>query len=135
MGITPSAPMTSKNEHQEIRNLPEQLDDIAMSYILTQNTIDLIRLGEKDYYDNMIVLTSGILNKRLNKLELGFLNKRIQYGINENIYVSNKSDMTHLIPKNDALKQKLIRNVSKYYMKIMTIYSAIVSTMDPQYFL
>ena len=134
MGITPSAPMTSKNEHQEIRNLPEQLDDIAMSYILTQNTIDLIRLGEKDYYDNMIVLTSGILNKRLNKLELGFLNKRIQYGINENIYVSNKSDMTHLIPKNDALKQKLIRNVSKYYMKIMTIYSAIVSTMDPQYF-
>jgi len=134
MGITPSAPMTSKNEHQEIINLPEQLDDIAMSYILTQNTIDLIRLGEKDYYDNMIVLTSGILNKRLNKLELGFLNKRIQYGINENIYVSNKSDMTHLIPKNDALKQKLIRNVSKYYMKIMTIYSAIVSTMDPQYF-
>ena len=134
MGITPSVPMTSKNEHQEIRNLPEQLDDIAMSYILTQNTIDLIRLGEKDYYDNMIVLTSGILNKRLNKLELGFLNKRIQYGINENIYVSNKSDMTHLIPKNDALKQKLIRNVSKYYMKIMTIYSAIVSTMDPQYF-
>jgi len=130
MGISSSVP--EKVEESDLSNLPEQIDDIAISYILTQNTIDLIRLGDKDYYDNMIVLTSGILSKRLNKLELGFLNKRIQHG--QPIFVSDKSDMSHLIPKNDAMKKHMLRNISKYYMKIITVYSAVVSTMDPQYF-
>ena len=134
MGISSSKPLEESNDIEDISNLPEQIDDIAIGYILTQNTIDLIRLGDKDYYDNMIILTSSILNKRLSKLELGFLNQRIANGIQEPIYAQDKHDITHLIPKNDAMKDKMLHNISKYYMKIITIYSAIVATMDPQYF-
>ena len=136
MGISSSMPMKEEmNESSnDISNLPEQIDDIAVGYILTQNTIDLIRLGDKEYYDNMIILTSSILNKRLSKLELGFLNQRITNGIQEPIYAQDKHDITNLIPKNDAMKNKMLHNISKYYMKIITIYSAIVATMDPQYF-
>ena len=137
MGIVSSKQEEITNENikeDDISNLPEQIDDIAVRYILTQNTIDLIRLGDKDYYDNMIILTSSILNKRLNKLQLGFINERIKFGIKEPIYTQDKHNITNLIPKNDRLKDKIIYTISKYYMKIITIYSAIVSTMDPQYF-
>jgi hypothetical protein len=136
MGISTSKPNVTEDiiKDEEITNLPEQIDDIATKYILTQNTIDLIRLGDKDYYNNMIILTSSILDKRLTKLELGFLNERIQHGVQEPIYAQDKHDMTSLIPKNDRIKHKFLHNISKYYMKIITIYSAVVATMDPQYF-
>ena len=136
MGISTSKQNVTEDiiKDEDITNLPEQIDDIATKYILTQNTIDLIRLGDKDYYNNMIILTSSILDKRLTKLELGFLNERILHGVQEPIYTQDKHDMTSLIPKNDRIKNKFLHNISKYYMKIITIYSAIVATMDPQYF-
>ena len=145
MGITSSSPINTASDIQgftkntstdepEMGNLPDEIDDIAINYILTQNTIDLIRLSDKEYYNNMIVLTSSVLKKRLNTLELGLLHDRVLNGIKEPIYTGNINHVTNLIPKNDAMKDKIAKNIAKFYMKNITIYSAIVSTMDPQYF-
>ena len=132
MGITSSIPVNNE-EHIE-NNLNQEVDNIAINYIFTQNTIDLIRLSDKDYYDNMIILTSGIIRKRLTPIQLSYLHERVMNGMNEDLYFQNSKNMRNMIPKNDKLKDKLLRNISKFYMKIITIYSAIVSTMDPQYF-
>ena len=117
--------LTSK-EPTEMATLASQIDDIAVHYILNQNTIDLLRLTDKEYYDNLIILTGDILNKKLNYLELGFLNNRI-FG------KKTISDMVDVIPASNKLKDKVVYNISKFYIKIIMIYSAIATTIDPQY--
>ena len=124
---------TNKGDLNQI-DFTTMVDDIALDYIFTQNTIDLIKISDKEYYDNMFILTQEILKKRLSSLELGFLNERVLNGISEKVYLQDKKKMTNLIPKNDKIKRKLLNNVSMYYMKIILIFSAIVSTSDPLYY-
>ena len=123
MGNTASAPNGS-TQTNTISSLPSQIDEIAMHYMLTQNTIDLIRLTDKEYYDNLIILTSHIFEKRLNNLELGYLKNRI-FGSSDKI--------EEILPSSSKNKDKIITDVSKYYIKLIMIYSAITSTIDPQY--
>ena len=117
---------SSSKETIEITSLASHIDDIAINYILNQNTIDLLRLTDKEYYDNLIILTGNVINKKLNGLELGFLNNRV-FG------KKTISDLIDVIPDNNKLKDKVIYNISKFYIKIIMIYSAIATTIDPQY--
>ena len=121
MGIT-----SSKEEPNEMASLASQIDDIAVNYILNQNTIDLLRLTDKEYYDNLIILTSSIIDKKLNKLELGFLNNRV-FG------KKTISDIIDVMPASNKIKEKVVYNISKFYIKIIMVYSAIATTIDPQY--
>ena len=125
MGNTASAPNSSTQE-TNILSLSAQIDEIAMNYMLTQNTIDLIRLTDKEYYDNLIILTGNIFEKRLNNLELGYLKNRIVGN-----KIGNKID--DILPTSNKLKEKIITDISKFYIKIIMVYSAIASTIDPQY--
>ena len=117
---------TTSTEQSDIGNLATQIDEIAVHYILNQNTIDLLRLTDKEYYDNLIILTSSVVEKKLNHLELGFLNQRI-FG------KSTISEVVDMAPANSKIKEKIIYNISKFYIKIFMIYSAIATTIDPQY--
>ena len=117
---------TTSTEQSDMGNLASQIDDIAVHYILNQNTIDLMRLTDKEYYDNLIILTGSVIEKKLNHLELGFLNQRI-FG------KSPISEMLDVVPASNKLKEKVIFNISKFYIKIIMIYSAIATTIDPQY--
>ena len=122
MGNTFSSP----NQSTDIKSLSSQIDDIAVHYILKQNTIDLLRLTDKEYYDNLIILTGAVIDKKLYNMELGFLNNRI-FG------QKTVSDMIDVIPSGNKLKEKVVFNISKFYIKIIMIYSAIATTIDPQY--
>jgi hypothetical protein len=117
---------TTSTEQSDIGNLATQIDEIAVQYILNQNTIDLLRLTDKEYYDNLIILTGNVIEKKLNHLELGFLNQRI-FG------KSTVGEILDIVPANNKLKEKVIFNISKFYIKIIMIYSAIATTIDPQY--
>jgi hypothetical protein len=112
---------------EETITLSSQIDDIAIHYILKQNTVDLLRLSDKEYYDNLIILTNKIFNDKLSPFEIGALSHKIKGESTIQNAVFN------LIPSNEKLKNQMIQNISKYYIKILTIYSAIVSTIDPQY--
>ena len=120
--------ISKDNEPADMASLASHVDDIAIHYILTQNTIDLLRLTDKEYYDNLIVLTSNVIEKKFNTLELGFLDQRIlgKQTVTEMI-------PTNIIPTSNKLKDKLIFNISKFYIKIIMVYSAIATTIDPQY--
>ena len=135
MGNATSSPNgANRPPYTNINNLSKEIDDIAIHYILKQNTIDLLRLTDKEYYDNLIILTSKIIDHRLNNMEIGVLNNRVNGTVPR-----EKNDETigeaifSLIPETDKIKNKMIINISKFYIKIITIYSAIVSTIDPQY--
>ena len=127
MGNTASAPNSSTQEsHTEsnITTLPYFIDEIAMHYMLTQNSIELIRISDKEYYDNLIILTSNVIEKRLNNLEIGYLKNRI---------TGNTDQIQDILPANSKVKDKVVMDISKFYIKIVMIYSAIASTFDPQY--
>jgi hypothetical protein len=102
------------------------VNDIAIHYILKQNVIDLLRLTDKEYADNLVVLVSSVFDKNLTHEEIGLLNSHIE---SETV----QEAILDLIPSNETAKKKMLMNISKYYIKIMMIYSAIVSTLDPQY--
>ena len=134
MGNTSSSPNgVNQTPDNNIKSLSTQIDDIAVHYILKQNTIDLLRLTDKEYYDNLIILTSKILEHRLNDVEIGMIHNRV----NGNTNVGNSETIGEavfsLVPESERIKNKMIMNISKFYIKIIMIYSAIVSTIDPQY--
>ena len=108
------------------QSFSSHVNDIAIHYILKQNVIDLLRLTDKEYSDNLIVLVSSVFDKNLTHEEIGLLNSHIE---SETI----QDAILDLIPSNETAKKKMLLNISKYYIKIMMIYSAIVSTLDPQY--
>jgi hypothetical protein len=108
MGNTASGPNNSTTDQREnINTLPLLIDDIAMHYMLTQNAIDLKRISNKEYHDNLIVLTSNVIEKRLNNLEIGYLKNRI-----------TGSDDTHIqdiMPANSKVKDyKSLTNKSLF---------------------
>ena len=117
--------ISNQTEPKNIKSLSQTIDDIAIHYILKQNVIDLLRLTDKEYYDNLIILIGKVFDTRLTNLEIGVLSGRINETIQDAIF--------SLLPATDNIKNKMISNISKFYIKIMMIYSAIVATIDPQY--
>ena len=116
---------TSSKEPADVKSLSAHIDDIAVHYILKQNTIDLLRLTDQEYYDNLVVLIGDVFQKRLTDMEIGSLNQRM---FPETI----QDAVLDLLPQGKT-KDLMIQNISKFYVKIMMIFSAIVSTIDPQY--
>ena len=135
-------------------NLVDLIDSIAANFILKQNMIDMVRFTDKSYYDNLIILTSTIVKKELTDLELGILKDRVLNSVNNNtnsingkknennnsddtgsnnIYFTTANDLRKISLSNEKEKEKALLIISKFYIKIMTIFSAIVSVIDPQY--
>ena len=118
--------INSSSQPTDMKSLASHIDDIAVHYILKQNTIDILRLTDKEYYDNLIVLVGNLFEKKLSDIEIGSLNQRI--------FPETVQDaVLNLLPTNGKIKDMMIGNISKFYIKIMMIFSAIVSTIDPQY--
>jgi hypothetical protein len=117
--------ISNQSEPKNIKSLSQTIDDIAIHYILKQNVIDLLRLTDKEYYDNLIILIGKVFDTRLTNLEIGVLSGRINETIQDAVF--------SLLPATDNIKNKMISNISKFYIKLMMIYSAIVATIDPQY--
>ena len=128
-------------------NLVDLVDEIATKFILQQNMVDMIRFTDKKYYDNLIILTSSIMKKELTDLELGILQDRVLNSVNNNtqninndehmennhIYFTNAEQLKRISLIGEKEKQKALYLISKFYIKIMTVFSAITSIIDPQY--
>ena len=70
----------------------------------------LSKLSEKAYCDKLVVLTSDIINRHFNDMEVTFLAQRIKNGVEvndltkENISFINKDKLEELDISNDANK-------------------------------
>lgn len=77
MGLGQSKEKTTFDEDLEAVDL---LDIIATKYILTQNFQDMKKLGQKEYCDKLVILTSDIIKKFMNKREIEYLARRVERG-------------------------------------------------------
>ena len=110
MGNTASSIKKSENQFD---NFYEIIDYIATSYILTMDFKSLSKLSEKAYCDNLVVLTSDIIERYFNDLDINFLAQRIKDGVvvnemqSQNVRFINKNNLESLDVSNDV--QKSIR--------------------------
>ena len=121
-------------------NLLKTIDDIASDYIFKQNIVDMLRFSDSQYRENFVILTCRILDKKLSNLNIDALKSRIldnkqvnretKYG--EIVYFSEHEKMKSLLT-NENDKKKALLIISKFYVKILTLFSSIVSVVDPQY--
>ena len=124
-------------------NFYESIDYIATHYILTMNFKSLSKLTEKEYCDNLIILTSDIIKRHFTDLEVTYLEQRIKNGIEvnqlakDNIIFLNKENLEKLDIQNDAQKsihkKRVCIGIAKYYIKIAHLYAAIMMTINPIY--
>ena len=105
------------NNTDDIVSLSGRIDEIATDLLLNQNSIDLLRMTDKEYVDNLIILTCGILKQKFNNLELGFLHNRIKHGVK--VYSTTTNELKEINIHNNKLKTRLIKEISEFYIKVL----------------
>lgn len=115
------------------------IDYIATKYILTMDFQSLTKLYEKEYCNELVILTSDIIKKYFTDLEITYLDQRIKNGVeentmtNDNLVFLNKSDIDKLSINTPLKRKRMCVGIAKFYIKIAHIFAAIVTTINPVY--
>jgi len=143
MGNSPSSTNKKLNEPKEFSNFYQIIDYIATYYILTMDFKSLSNLSSKEYCDELVIITSDIIQNHFNDLEITYLAQRIKNGeevnelAKENEIFVNKDQLKGLDVDNDIQrsikKKRICIGIAKFYVKIAHIFAAIVKTINPIY--
>ena len=147
MGNTPSNSTNTKNtktnSEKQFDNFYQIIDYIATYYILTMDFKSLSNLSNKEYCDKLVIITSDIIQKYFNDMEITYLAQRIKSGeeVNElskeKVMFVNKDQLESLDIQNDVnksiKKKRVCIGIAKFYVKIAHIFAAIVKTINPVY--
>ena len=130
---------SSKDELKQ-KNLNQIIDYIATYYILTMDFENLQKLNDTEYCNNLVILTSDIIERYFTALEITYLAQRIKNGVEvnelekDNLVFFNKDDLNHMSLENDTVKKKRVCiGIAKFYIKISHVFAAIVMTINPVY--
>jgi hypothetical protein len=142
MGNT-SSNNINKTVETKLDNFYDVVDNIATYYILTMDFKSLSKLSEKAYCDKLVVLTSDIIERYFNDMEITYLAQRVKDGVEvnnlnkEKIIFINKDNLESLDVSNDTQKsirkKRVCIGIAKFYVKIAHIFAAIVMTINPVY--
>ena len=64
------------NEKSNDNSLAKKIDFIATNLILTQNFNDMKNLSDMNYCDNLVILTSNVIQNNLKHLDVYYLCER-----------------------------------------------------------
>lgn len=139
MGNSPSSE-PKINQDKDFKNMYNVIDYIATYYILTSGFNDLKRLTEKEYCDKLLILTSDVIQRKLNNVEITYLAQRLERGeevnlmTKENVTFIDKDELNNLAVKDGTTKkQRMCIGIAKFYIKIAHVFSSIVTTINPIY--
>ena len=134
---------SNKSAENQFNNFYDVIDYIATYYILTMDFKSLSKLSEKEYCNKLVVLTSDIIERYFNDIEITYLAQRIKDGVEvnnlnkEKVIFINKDSLETLDISNDAQKtikkKRVCIGIAKFYVKIAHIFAAIVMTINPVY--
>jgi hypothetical protein len=138
MGNTTSYNL-NKSAEKELTNFYDVIDYIATYYILTMDFKSLSKLSEKAYCDKLVILTSDIIERYFNDMEITYLSQRIKDGVEVNnlnkekfIFI-NKDNLESLDTQQIIKKKRVCIGIAKFYVKIAHVFAAIVMTINPVY--
>jgi hypothetical protein len=126
---------SNDNNKKNNLDLIDTLDFIACNYIFTMDYENMKKLHDKSYCDKLVILTSDIINNYYNEIEVKQLSDRIFFGEDflqkpkdEKLIYYQKSNIND-IPN----KQTNCNQIAKFYVKIGHLFSAILTTISPEY--
>jgi len=148
--------INSSNDKLETTAVGKLVDYIATHYILTMDFQSLTKLFDKKYCDNLVILTSEVIERHFTDMEITYLAERVKDGDKDGDKdMDNKDKDSDKLKKDLLEKDKMIffekeglnkldiqdhvkkRNVclgiAKFYIKIAHIFAAIVKTINPIY--
>lgn len=124
---------------KEPKQLSHIIDFIATNYILTSNFNDLVNLTDENYCNDLIVLTSKVLENNLDYKTIEYLAQKTKKGeiinemVEDKMIFFNKNKLTDLKIHNNVKKKRICFGIAKFYIKIAHLYSAIMTTINPEY--
>ena len=128
-----------KNIDPNKMKLPNVLDHIATKLITSSTFQDMENLHDPDYCNKILLLTSKVIDKHANHLEISFLDQRTKNGIiidkmerKPVIYLAKKNIDTMDV-QSKLKKQRMCKGVARFYVKIAHIFAAISKTINPMF--
>lgn len=127
------------NEQSNDNSLAKKIDFIATNLILTQNFNDMKNLSDMNYCDNLVILTSNVIQNNLKHLDVYYLSQRLKAGeeINEmrsdSISYIKKDNLSEIDVKNKTNKRRMCIGIAKFYVKLAHLFAAIMTTLNPTY--
>lgn len=152
--------INSTNNKPESASVSKLVDYIATHYILTMDFQSLTKLFDKKYCDDLVILTSEVIQRHFTDMEITYLAERVKDGDKTDELTSGKDKPSDIAsgtvkPVSNLEKDRIIffekdglrkldiqdhikkRNVclgiAKFYVKIAHIFAAIVKTINPVY--
>jgi hypothetical protein len=113
-----------------------KLNEVASTYILEQNFQDMIRLTNPAYCDDLVVMTSEILNQSYHNSQINYAYQVI-YKKGQSAIEPSKTSLASGDPlyadalKSKEVKTKMCINIAKYYVKIAHLFAAVMTTLNP----
>jgi hypothetical protein len=107
------------------------LDFIATDYIFSMNFQNMKKLHDKNYCDSLVILTGNIIDKYYSELEIRQIKDRIFNGettTKDTVYFYQKKDLDNIQNKSSDCNE-----IAKFYIKIGHLFSAILTTISPEY--
>jgi hypothetical protein len=139
MGNQISQARGENNNELKPKSLSQILDYVSTYYILTMDFKSLKNLYKKEYCDNLVVLTSEVIQRYFTDLEITYLAQRIKNGVEVNelekdkVIFFDRDQLNTLDVQNSIKKKRICNSIAKFYIKIAHIFSAIVTTINPIY--
>jgi hypothetical protein len=121
------------------KSFSQILDYISTYYILTMDFKSLQNLHQKEYCDNLVLLTSDIIERYFTDRELTYLSQRVRSGVEVNelekdkFIFFDKDQLNQYDIQNSIKKKRICNSIAKFYIKIGHIFAAIVTTINPVY--
>ena len=132
------SPKISREQNKsDMSNIHKIVNHIASNYIFTSNFKDMKNLGDVKYCNNLVILTSRIIEENLNDLDIEYLSQRIKDGVaidemgKEKVIYLKKDDIPKLDVKNETQKRRLCVGIAKFYVKVAHIFASILKTINP----
>jgi hypothetical protein len=113
------------------KDVNEIMDYVATNYILSMDFESLKQLYNKKYCDNLIVLTSDIVEKYFTNTDITYLSNRITK--KDNLVFVNRNDLETIDELDSDKKKDLCNGIAKFYVTIAHVFSSIITTFNPMY--
>ena len=124
----------SKNETEVDETISTKLDYLATYYIFTSNFESLKELYKKEYCDDLIILTSDIIQKNLSYREVEYMQSRVLNGeVMETQPMAFFSKSVLEKENNEKNKTRMCIGIAKFYIKVAHIFAAIITSVNPSY--
>ncbi len=142
--------INSSNDKPENAAVSKLVDYIATHYILTMDFQSLTKLFDKKYCDDLVILTSEVIQRHFTDMEITYLAERVKDGDKPSDITSGtekpasnlekdrmiffeKEGLNKLDIQDRVKKRNVCLGIAKFYVKIAHIFAAIVKTINPVY--